>query len=337
MEAVYIHGIRDVRIGRKDPPSRSNDRVRLRVASVGICGSDLHYYLEGSTGGASITEPFVPGHEFSGYLEEDVPERGLAAGQLVAVDPARPCGRCEWCHAGHPNLCPNVEFTGAPPLQGAMTEVIALDPHQLFAVPETFTPDQAMMLEPLGVAVHALNLARLALMDTVAVLGCGPIGLCMVRLARLRGASRIYAVDPVPYRAAKAREYGADEAGDRVGAILDWTAGRGVDLVLEATNSGAALQLGGEAVAIGGQIVLVGIPEGDSYSAQASLLRRKGVGIKLSRRMGEVYPQAIRLVADGLVDVEGLISHRFSLEDTPQAFALQADYRDGALKSVIRP
>jgi L-iditol 2-dehydrogenase len=337
LRAAYIHGVRDVRVGDKPEPSPRAGDVLVKVAGVGICGSDLHYFVEGAIGAQRIADPFVPGHEIAGWLVEDQPALGIEAGALVAVEPGRFCGRCEWCRRGQVNLCPNVEFLGAAPYHGAMTERISVSPEQIFALPAGLSVAQAVMLEPLGVAVHAMNLAKLEAGETVAVLGCGPIGLCLVQLARLGGASRVYAVDPAGYRAAAAKRQGADEAGARHAVVADWTEGRGVDLVLEATNAPQAFQHAAEAARIGGRVVLVGIPEGDSYSLAASLVRRKGLGIKLSRRMGHVFPRAIALAAEGRVDLDAIVTHRFALEEAGTGFALQADCRDGALKSIIYP
>lgn len=337
LRATFIHGVKDLRLGEKPEPEKSGDEVLIRVGGVGVCGSDLHYYREGGIGPALIREPFVPGHEFAGWVVEDRPDLGLHSGQLVAVDPARPCGRCEWCERGHINLCPNVEFLGAPPYHGAMTENIAVRPEQIFALPAGFTISQAVMLEPLGVAVHALDLAGPPLLETVAILGCGPIGLCLLQLVRLAGADRVYAIDPVAYRAQAAKRLGADEVAGDFDAVRRWTDGRGVDLVLEATNSPDGFQHATETVRIGGRIVLVGIPDGDRYTLGAALARRKGLSIKLARRMGHVYPRAIKLIAEGRVDVDSIVTHRFGLEDAATAFALQSDCRDGALKSIILP
>lgn len=337
MRAAFIHGVRDVRIADKADPSLERDDVLIRVSGVGVCGSDLHYYLEGGIGSATISKPFVPGHEFAGWVMEDRPELGLTRGQLVAVDPAKPCGECEWCHRGHVNLCPNVEFLGAPPYDGAMTETIAVRAEQIFPVPDDFDVARAVMLEPLGVAVHAMDLIKPRLLETVAVLGSGPIGLCLIQLARLAGASRVYAIDPVDYRAAAAKRMGADKAACDVAAVADWTGGRGVDVVLEATNSPQGFQHAVEAARIGGRILLAGIPDGNQYTLEAAGARRKGLSIKLSRRMGHVYPRAIQLIAEGMVNVDDIVTHRFDLAASGKAFELQTACEDGAIKSLILP
>ncbi|SEP60775.1 L-iditol 2-dehydrogenase [Pseudomonas sp. NFACC02] len=340
MQAAYIHGIRDIRIGEKPVPVPVGNEVLLRVSAVGVCGSDLHYYKEGAIGHARITEPFIAGHEFAGRVVDDQPALGLKAGQLVAVDPARPCGQCEWCHRGHVNLCPHVQFLGSPPhTHGAMTEYIVVAPSQIYPVPDHFTPVQAVMLEPLGVAIHAMDLAgSKKLFETVAIIGCGPIGLCLLQLARMMCKKAVYAIDPINYRTEKARQLGADEVAADHAAIAEWTNGRGVDLVLEATNSPEGFQIAAQSARIGGRVVLVGIPDGDQYTPlSASLLRRKGLDIRMSRRMGHVYDRAIQLVAQGSVDVDGLVTHRFNLQQAAEAFSYPSEFLDGALKTIILP
>ncbi|MGF1625539.1 MAG: zinc-binding dehydrogenase [Alphaproteobacteria bacterium] len=336
MQAVYIHGRRDVRIGELALPDRANE-IPVDVSAVGICGSDLHYYLEGGIGAAQIREPFVPGHEFAGRMAQDYEPMGLRRGELVAIDPARPCGRCEWCRRGHVNLCPNVEFAGAPPHGGAMTERITVEPHQIFKLPEGMTASVAVMLETLGVSLHAIDLAKPKLLESVAVIGCGPVGLCAVQLLREAGVGEILAIDPLAYRTQVALATGAAQAGDDHRAIADWTGGRGVDLVVEATNAPEGFQHAADAARIGGRVVLVGIPEGNLYTLTADVARRKGLTIRFSRRMGDVYPRTIRLVAEGRVDVDAIVSHRFPIGQAPEAFAMQAAYADGALKTLIYP
>ena len=337
VRATYIHGVRDVRTGEETAPEPAAGEVLVQVAGIGVCGSDLHYYLEGGIGSAHIHAPFIPGHEFAGWIVHDHPALGLRRGQLVAVDPARPCGHCEWCERGDVNLCPNVEFTGAPPFNGAMTELIAVDAAQIHPVPDHFTPAQAMMLEPLGVAIQAMDLAHQRVLESVAVIGCGTIGLCLLQLARRAGAEHIYAVDPCAERLEKALSLGADTAGRDLTCIEAGTDGRGCDLVLEATNDPAGLQLAVDAAAIGGRAMIVGIPDGNRYALDAAQARRKGLVIKFIRRMGHVYPRAIRLVAAGEVDVDAIVTHRFPLEQADEAFRLQTERRDGVIKSLIVP
>lgn len=334
MKAALLHGVRDLRAGEAPSPKRGSDEVLLKVRAVGVCGSDLHHYLEGSIGSTRSKEPFILGHEFAA----EVVEGGtLTPGTLVAVDPNRACGQCEWCLAGHRNLCPNVQFAGVPPHQGALAEFITARPEELISLPPTFDAATAALLEPLGVAIHALDLARLKPMESVAVLGAGPIGLLILQVAHWCGAGRIIVIDPVEYRTKLASELGANATATSWEAVRDWTDGRGVDVVLEATNSPLGPQHAAETVRIGGRLVLVGIPEGDMFTLGASLVRRKGLTIKMSRRMGNVYDRAIQMVQSGKVKPELLVTHRFGLEQAAEAFDLQADYQDEVIKSVIYP
>jgi L-iditol 2-dehydrogenase len=340
LEAAFIRGIREVVVGEIAQPRAADDEVLIAVEAVGICGSDLHYYLEGAIGQQLIEAGgFVPGHEFAGRIADERAERyGLAPGTLVAVDPATPCGRCEWCQRGQVNLCPFVVFKGAPPHMGAMTRLIAARPEALFPVPDGFDATDAVMLEPLGVAVHAVDLARPRLLETCAVIGCGAIGLLGLQVAKVAGVGQTFAVEPLADRRELALALGADRAVGSVAELSDATSGRGVDLVIEATDVREGFQLAAEAARIGGRAVLVGIPEGDGYApVQASLARRKGLSVKFSRRMGHVYPRAIELVRRGRVDVRRIATHHFPLARAAEAFARQAARADGIIKAILHP
>ncbi|MCG8509990.1 MAG: zinc-binding dehydrogenase, partial [Rhodospirillales bacterium] len=180
-------------------------------------------------------------------------------------------------------------------------------------------------------------LAKIKLMENVAVFGCGPIGLGLIQLARASGADNIYGIDPLEYRAKAALKFGADKSAASHEAILDWTEGRGVDLVLEATNDGKAYEQAADVIRLGGRIMLTGIPDGGQYALQSFDLRRKGTTVKLVRRMGHVYPACIRLAARGLVDLDAMVTHNFALEKALDAFELQATRTNGVLKSLIWP
>jgi L-iditol 2-dehydrogenase len=334
MRAVQLFGVRDLRLGSVPDPQPKAGEVLLKVQAVGVCGSDLHYYLEGGIGSSTVQEPFILGHEFAA----EVVERGaLPAGTLVAVDPNRSCGRCEWCQKGHPNLCPNVQFSGVPPYPGALAEYITARPEQIIPLPDGMDAATGALLEPLGIAIHALDLARLRPMESVAILGAGPIGLLLLQVAQHCGAGEIVVIDPLLYRQQVASNLGASAVGGSPATVLEHTHGRGVDVVLEATNSPLGPQHAAEAVCIGGRLVLVGIPEGDQFSLSAGLVRRKGLSIKLSRRMGHVYPRAIRMAQQGKVNPHAVVSHNFGLAQTPEAFTLQASYQEPALKSMVYP
>ena len=336
--AVFLHGARDLRLGDYQPPAAESGEVMIDVAAVGVCGSDLHYYKDGGIGGATIDSPFIPGHEFSGWLQADVPQLDLQQGELVAIDPATACGVCEWCNRGYHNLCPNVVFLGAPPYQGALTQELPVPHSGLVKLPQQITATQAAMLEPLGVCVHALDLARVRLRESVAVLGCGGIGLGVLQLLAQSSCGPVLAVDPQPHKVKKALEAGAIAAAESLDVINEYTNNRGCDLVIEATNSPDGFAHAVRAAAIGGRVILVGIPDGDIYSSiAASEARRRGLDIRFSRRMGDVYTRATELVVEQLVDVDTLVSHHLPLNATGNAFAWQANEEEGLIKSMIYP
>ncbi|GES14123.1 sorbitol dehydrogenase [Acrocarpospora macrocephala] len=291
----------------------------VRVTAVGLCGSDLHWYAEGGIGDATITTPLVVGHEFAGVIEG-----GPAHGRRVAVDPAIPCETCTSCRSGYRNLCPYIRFAGHDRLDGGLQEMIAWPTELLHALPDGVSDSDGAMLEPLGVALHAFDLGHLHLGGTVAVVGCGPIGLLLIQLARLAGASTIIAVEPLPHRAEAARRFGAVPPENAQ-----------ADVVFEVAGNDAAVDTALELARPGGRVVLVGIPDEDRTSFRASLARRKGLTLALVRRMNDVYPRAIRLVEEGKIDVSSLVTARYPLTETPAAF-IAATRRQG-LKIVIEP
>ncbi|MBI3962525.1 MAG: alcohol dehydrogenase catalytic domain-containing protein [Deinococcus sp.] len=338
MRAARLYGARDLRVEDLSEPRLGPRQVLLQVRAVTLCGSDVHYYRLGALGDTPIREPLILGHEFTADIVAVGDEvKGLHPGQRVAVDPAQFCGSCEWCREGHPNLCPAVRFCGSPPYDGALRQYLAYPSETIFPLPESMDYCTGALLEPLGIGLHAMGLAKLRLADTVAVLGCGPIGLILIQLARISGASVVYAVDPLAYRCEVAERLGAVpvKVSEAVDYILRDTKGRGVDLVLEATTDTQAAWQAIDLVRRGGKVVLVGIPDEDTLSFPASLMRRKGVSLLISRRMKHTYERAMALVERGLVDLSYLATHRFPLEDTKAAFELASRYEDRVLRAAV--
>jgi L-iditol 2-dehydrogenase len=346
MLAVRLHGPRDLRVEQMpDPGSPGVGEVRLRVKTVGICGSDLHTYREARIGETAVNEPLILGHEFAGVVEEVGPDaldgtgQPLKAGMRIAVDPAQPCGRCEMCERGHPNLCLHLHFCGHPPDQGALRERMVVPARTCFPVPEEIDDASATMLEPLGVAIHAVNLSRIHVRDSVSIHGAGPIGLLILQIAKLAGAQPIFVNERLPWRLWLAARLGAipldPTAGPASRQVIEKTHGRGVDVALEAGWAGELVQVAGESVRNGGRVILVGIPSDDRLTLSHSTARRKGLTLVLARRMKHTYPWAIELVEKDRVDVKSLVSHRFPLERAPEAFALNERYEDEVVKVII--
>jgi L-iditol 2-dehydrogenase len=326
MTAARLHGVRDIRMHTEAIPVAGAGEELVRVTAVGLCGSDLHWFTKAGIGDARLTRPLVPGHEFAGVIEG-----GPRNGQLVAVDPALPCRRCEMCLDGYRNLCPDVVFAGHGGQDGGLQQYLAWPSWALHPLPDGMSPVDGAMLEPLGVALHALDLGHLRIGSTTAVIGGGPIGLLLVQAAKRAGAIRVVVVEPLAHRRDAALRIGADavlavdEARDDIGA----------DTVFEMAGNDDAVEIALRAARPGARVVLGGIPDGDSTTFQASLARRKGLTLVLVRRMNEAYPRAIRLVERGLIDISSIVTHRYPLERAAEAFAVAAD-RQG-LKVVIQP
>ncbi len=346
MQAARLYGPRDLRVDNipdLSPPGPG--QILLDVAAVGVCGSDLHTYTDGRIGDTNVESPLVLGHEFAGMVAAVGPDavdgmgNPLQIGQRVAVDPATPCYRCEMCEAGHPNLCQNLHFYGLWPDDGALQERVLCAARSCFPFPDALSDGAGALLEPLGTAIHAVDLGNLRLTNSVVVLGCGPIGLLTLRLALLSGADPVYAFDCFPWRVEKALSWGASAAWtldgkDPVKIIHEQTSGRGVDLAFEAAWADESVNQAAEMARLGGRLVLVGIPSDDKLAIRHSVARRKGLTIMVSRRMKHTYPRAIQL-ASKQVDLEDLISHRFPLKESGQAYAMNADYEEGVNKIII--
>lgn len=329
MKSVRLHAPGDLRIHDEPIPLIGESEKLIRVKAVGVCGSDLHWFSEGEIGDAKLKQPLVLGHEFAGETED---------GQRIAIDPAISCGYCEFCVQGHPNLCSDMCFAGHGETDGALREYMVWPEKCLFPIPDSITDADGAMLEPLGVAIHSVDLAHLKAGMTVGVFGCGPIGLLIIQLARHSGAANIIATDMLPHRIDAAKSFGAHHAilaADRqeIEEVRTSTNERGVDVSFEAAGTQDAVDTSVAAVLPGGKVILAGIPDDDQTSFSASTARRKGLTIKLVRRMKHTYPRAIELVTKGLVDLRSLVTHRFPLEQTSEAFRVAA--RREGLKVIV--
>lgn len=346
MKAARLHGACDIRIDELPEPTEvAAGDVLLRVRAVGICGSDLHMYQDGRIGDTTFDSPLTLGHEFMGEIvavgegAHDGNHQPLHVGQRVAVDPSTPCGACELCEHGHPNLCPNHTFYGVYPTNGALCETMIVHGHNCFPIPDSISDGGGTLLETLGVAIHAVDLGHLRVANSVAVIGCGPVGLLILRLAKLAGCAPLYAFDKFPWRIEKARELGAQvwnvDETDAVAALNQATNGRGCDVVFEAAWADHSIQMAAEMTRIGGRLVLVGIPGDDQLVMRHGLARRKGLTIMMARRMKHTYPRAIQLATSGAVPLDDLVSHHVKLKDAPRAFDMNTHYADNVIKIII--
>ncbi len=325
MKALRLHGVGDLRLADEEPPDPGEGELLLRVNAVGLCGSDRHWFAEGAIGDAAVTRPLVLGHELVATVE-----MGPRAGERVAVDPSNPCRACDPCRRGLAHLCLNVRFAGHATTDGALRELMAWPEELAFPISERIPDDTAPLLEPLGVALHALDLAKAGPGTTAGVFGCGPLGLLIIQALKAAGANVAVATDVLPHRIEAARELGVPRA------MAAGTDGPPVDVAFEVSGEDAALDDAIAATRPGGRVVVVGIPSGDRTSFTASVARRKGLTLLICRRMRPDHlPRAIRLAESGGVDLASLLTARYGLGEWQQAFA---DLRDRTgHKVIVRP
>src|SRR5579863_8628944 len=271
--------------------------VQVRIEAVGVCGSDLHAYLEGAVGGTPNFYPMLLGHEPAGTIVKiGAGVTGLAAGDRGALEPALYCYHCEFCLSGHHNVCANIRFLSNPHHPGFFRELVNLPVANFLPIPSEMSFDEAALAEPLAIAMHSLRLASIGPGETVAVIGAGPIGLLTIAALRATQAARIWAVEPLVHRRELARGIGADaalEPAEAVREILNWTGQRGVDCAIDCAagehTTNQALQLTRNA----GRAVLTGIHSTPNVSMDGSAMRRKELTIFNVRRSNDETREAL--------------------------------------------
>ena len=338
MRAIVIHAARDLRIEDRPEETPGPGQLRLRLATGGVCGSDLHYYNHGGFGAVRLKEPMILGHEVSAYVE-DAGDTGFRSGQLVAVSPSRPCGACKFCLEGLPNQCLNMRFYGSampfPHIQGAFRESLVADASQ--CVDATgLTPGEAAMGEPLAVTLHATNRAGGMLGKRVLVTGCGPIGVLSILAARRAGAAEIVATDLSDFTLALARKVGADRVintGAAPDALAAYGADKGhFDVLYECTGVAAALAGGIAALRPRGVILQLGL--GGDMTLPMMAITAKELELRGSFRFHAEFAVGVGLMQKGLIDVKPLITHTVGLNEAEAAFRLASD-RSQAMKAQI--
>jgi L-iditol 2-dehydrogenase len=322
--------------GPRDP---GPGEILVKLRSVGLCGSDLHWYLDGRVGPNQAGYPQILGHEPVAEVLSAGPNGGaLKTGDRVVVEPTLSCGHCEYCLTGFHNNCVKAVFMGGPLAHGFFREYAVIPAQNATLVPESMADAQATLIEPVAVMAHLLDLVRIHAGDTVAITGAGPIGMLCASIARGCGASRVLICDRVAHRLQLARQMGADCAVDGAGTLLtlvmDETRGRGADIVLEAAGSPETINAALAMARPGGTVVLIGIASELSVPFDIHAAMSKELRIQTIKRSNHCSAKAIRLLQSGMIS-DAVITHRMPLQDTPQAFEKLANYEDGIGKVVI--
>jgi L-iditol 2-dehydrogenase len=330
--AAVLHEPGDIRIEERPTPEPGPREVLVEITSVGVCGSDVHYYEHGRIGSHVVRAPLILGHESAGRvvaLGEGATKH--AEGDRVTLEPGVPCGRCRECRAGRYNLCADVVFFGTPPVDGAFARYVTIHEDFAFALPDGLSDDVGALMEPLSVGIWACRKAGVSAGDRVLVTGAGPIGLLAMQVAVAFGATQVEISDVNERRL---------ELATRTGATGALRAGRDdpseADALIECSGHPAALQAGIAALRPAGTAVLVGMGPGESGEVPLALIQGREIWVTGTFRYANTYPTAIALAATGRVDLDAIITGHFGLDETESA--LRAGRDDPAsVKPVVHP
>ncbi|BDF35397.1 alcohol dehydrogenase [Lachnospiraceae bacterium] len=340
--AAYMTDLDKMEIRDIEMPKAGAKEVLVELEYVGICGSDVHYFHDGRCGDYKVEGDFMLGHECAGTvvaLGEGVEH--LKVGDKVALEPGITCGQCEFCKTGRYNLCPDVQFLATPPVQGCYENYIAFPENMCFKLPDNISTKEGALVEPLSVGMHAANQGDVKLGDSVVILGAGCIGLVTLLACKAHGATDITVVDVIPKRLDYALKLGATRVingreMDAVGEVDKLTDGAGVDKVFETAGSPITIQQTPYMVKNGGTIVLVGISAQEKIEYNFAKIMAKEARIESVFRYRNIYPQAIAAIADGIIDVSGIVTHEFDFEDIQEAFDCAINNKDDVVKAVIK-
>ena len=341
MKAAVMKGIRNVEIEHMDIPVPREEEVLVRVKSVGVCGSDVHFFVEGRIGDYVVEPPFILGHECSGeVIEVGECVTTIQPGDRVTMEPGIPCGKCVKCRSGRYNLCPDVVFWATPPINGVFCEYVTHPAQFVFPVEDHVTFEEAAMVEPLAVGLYSVKRAQAEPGHTALVLGSGPIGLVTIQALLARGVTEIIATDIFDLRLQKAKECGAKyvlngKDPDLKNTIMGLTGGSGVDLVFETAGSVPTTQQTVEFAARGARIVLVGLPSQAQFEFGVIKAIAKELDIMGIFRYANMYQGCVDLLNGGKVNLKSLVTHRFSLDETQQALEFAHEHKAESIKVVV--
>lgn len=342
MKVAVMNGIGKMGFEERDIPEPKADEVLVKLEYVGICGSDLHYYETGAIGDYVVKPPFVLGHEPGGtVVEVGKNVTHLKVGDRVALEPGKTCGHCEFCKQGKYNLCPEVVFFATPPVDGVFQEYVAHEADLCFKLPENVSTLEGALIEPLAVGFHAAIQGDAHLGQKAVVMGAGCIGLVSMMALKARGVSEVYVVDIMEKRLEKAMELGA--AGVINGAredvlerVKELTDNKGMDLVIETAGTEITTRQAIHMAKKGSVIVLVGYSKSGEMKLPMSLVLDKELTFKTVFRYRHIYPMAIDAVASGKVNLKGIVTNIFALDEAQKAMDYSVNNKADIVKAVIK-
>ncbi|MDQ0613641.1 L-iditol 2-dehydrogenase [Microbacterium sp. W4I4] len=335
MLASILTAPHEISLERVPVPEPGPGQVLIRVTAVGVCGSDTHFYETGAIGDIIVQGPLALGHETAGVIA--VVGEGVDSARIgtrVAVEPQTPCRRCEFCKTGRYHLCKQIRFYGAWPVDGSFSEYVLVDDDFAHEVPADMTDEQAALVEPVSVALHAARRAGIAAGDRVLITGAGPIGILCAQLARVFGATEIVISDPIAHRREFALAHGVDRALDPTVEDLSEYAQR-FDVYLDASGNARAIIPAFEAIRRGGTAVLVGMG-GNMLEVPIALIQHREITLTGTFRYVNTWPVAISLIATGQVIAHDLVTGRYGLDGVEEAL-MKAKTDPVAIKTMVIP
>ncbi|MDU4118998.1 MAG: NAD(P)-dependent alcohol dehydrogenase [Clostridium perfringens] len=342
MKVAVMNGIGKMDLIERDIPIVKENEVLVKLDYVGICGSDLHYYENGRIGDYIVEPPFVLGHEPGGVVVEVGNKvKHLNIGDRVALEPGKTCGHCEFCKTGRYNLCPDVIFFATPPVDGVFQEYVAHEADLCFKLPENVSTLEGALIEPLAVGFHAAIQGGARIGQTAVVMGAGCIGLVSMMALKAMGVSNVYIVDIMEKRLEKALELGATgiinaKEKNAIEEVMKITNNNGCDLVIETAGTEITTVQAIHMAKKGSNIVLVGYSKSGEMTLPISLVLDKELTFKTVFRYRHIYNMAIEAVASGKVNLKGIITNEFDLDDVQKAMDYSVNNKADIVKAVIK-
>jgi len=332
---LILDAQQNMKIITEKAPQPQKGEVLVRVMANGICGSDIHFYKEGRLGNFVVTKPYTPGHECSGFiagLGEGV--TSFSEGDRVVIEPGIPCGLCGLCKSGRYNLCKEVVFLSAPPVDGTFCDYIALRQDMVFPFLDKLTYEQAAFVEPVAVAVHAVNRAGSVYGKDGVIVGAGSIGMLTLQAFKAAGGNRVAMVDVLDKRLEIAKALGADEIINpaKTSAAMFDNIG---DIVFETAGSAKATETLFNMARTGGTVVQVGWPGENIVPMNIANFIDKELYYTSVNRYANAYPTSLSLLAEGHIKVNELISKKFDFADAPAAFKYAAENQSQVVKIMV--
>lgn len=335
MLASVLTAPQTVELQRVDIPVLEPNQVLVRIDAVGVCGSDTHFYEKGAIGDIVVQGPLVLGHESAG----EIVAAGSAVdpariGTNVSIEPQFPCRRCDYCKDGRYHLCRSMRFYGAWPVDGSFSEYAVIDDDFAHPVPDSMSAEQAALVEPVSVAVHANRRGGVSAGSKVLITGAGPIGALNAQVARAFGATEVVVSDPIAHRRAFVAEHGATKVLDPSDADLTEFAEH-FDVYIDASANAGAILSAFPTIRPGGTAVLVGMG-GDYLNVPIAMIQHREITLTGTYRYVNTWPTAIELIAAGVVEVESLVTGRYGLDHVEEAL-MKAKTDPVAIKTMVVP